>query len=106
MNLAELQVAQAAYDQDHWDHEPGAPTVVHSALHLAKTVGKMAAIAEVLDHDGEHGEPDFTALDREVIPDLLIYAARLANNRGISLEEALAARTAELRQRFGRPEQS
>jgi len=97
MNLGEVQVAQAAYDEKHWSHAPGAETICHSERHIAKLVGKIATVAEQLDH-GE--EPDLSVLDTQVIPDLLIFAARLANDRGIDLEEGFQKRTSELEQRF------
>lgn len=97
MDLSEIQTTQAAYDAKHWEHAPGAETIAHSERHITKLAGKTATVAEMLDH-GE--EPDLTQLDTEVIPDLLIYAARLANNRGIDLNEAFKKRTLELEARF------
>ncbi len=60
-------------------------------------MGKIATIAEMYDH-GE--TPDLRTLDSEVIPDLLIFAARLANDRGIDLGRAFITRTEALRQRL------
>jgi hypothetical protein len=101
MNLREVQETQAAYDAVHWSHEPGVQTVSHSERHITKLAGKIATVAEMYDH-GE--EPDLTQLDVEVIPDLLIFAARLANDRGIDLAQAFTQRTEGLRQRFSVPE--
>jgi hypothetical protein len=76
MDLRDVQIAQAAYDAEHWSHEPGTETISHSERHIGKLMGKIATIAEMYDH-GE--TPDLSKLDAEVIPDLLIFAARLAN---------------------------
>lgn len=97
MDLREVQSAQARYDQDHWSHEAGAATICHSERHIAKLCGKIATIAEQYDH-GE--TPDLSMLDDEVIPDLLIFAARLANDRGLDLETALRGRTEQLEERY------
>lgn len=97
MNLRHVQNEQAAYDSEHWPHEPGDDTIDHSERHITKLAGKLATVAEMHDH----GSPaDLTQLDSEVIPDLLIFAARLANTRGLDLAELFKARTAQLRQRF------
>jgi hypothetical protein len=97
MNLRDVQAEQAVYDSEHWPHQPGAETICHSERHIGKLMGKIATVAEMCDH-GE--TPDLTTLDYEIIPDLLIYAARLANDRGIDLAEAFTARTQQLRERF------
>lgn len=97
MNLREIQEAQASFDAAHWAHRPGAETICHSERHIAKLVGKIATVAEEYDHDGT---PDLTQLDTEVIPDLLILAARLANDRGIDLRQAFAERTEALKLHF------
>ena len=97
MDLIEVQSLQEEYDKDHWAHNQGPPTISHSERHIAKLTGKIATVAEMFDH-GE--EPDLSQLVNEVIPDLLIYAAKLANDRGIDLNEAFRNRTKELKQRF------
>lgn len=97
LNLHDVQHAQAQYDAEFWVHNPGPDTVRHSALHVSKLAGKLATAAEVIDH-GE--TPDYTSVDEEVVADLLIYAARIANNRGIDLNKAFLERTESLRQRF------
>ena len=97
MDLTEAQRIQAAYDTEHWEHSPGAATIAHSERHITKLAGKIATVAEMLDHNEQ---PDLTQLDNEVIPDLLIFAARLANNRGINLNEAFIKRTEALQEKF------
>lgn len=97
MNLIKVQAAQAAYDADYWVHSPGSETICHSERHIGKLMGKIATVAEMYDHGGT---PDLSQLDHEVIPDLLIFAARLANDRGIDLEQAFIARTEVLVRRF------
>ena len=97
MELSDVQKAQTAYDDLYWQHESGPETICHSERHIGKLLGKLATIAEVYDHG--HA-PDLTVLDDEIIPDLLIFAARLANDRGISLDDAFATRTEALTARF------
>ncbi len=97
MDLREVQAAQAEYDRSFWAHQQGSETISHSERHLAKLLGKLATVAEEYDHEGE---PELTQLDEEVIPDLLIFAARLANDRGINLNDAFDQRTATLVERF------
>lgn len=97
MNLQEVQAIQAEYDAENWVHEPGAATISHSERHIGKLMGKIATIAEQYDHGDS---PDLTVLNVEIIPDLLIFAARLANDRHIDLEQAFNKRTEALRLRF------
>lgn len=99
MRLNEVQSLQADYDKRFWGHNAGKETICHSERHIAKLLGKLATAAEIYDH-GE--EPDLSQLDEEIIPDLLIYAARLANDRGIDLELAFTNRTEELTRRFSK----
>jgi hypothetical protein len=100
MDLHEVQAAQAAYDAEFWTHQPGPETIGHSERHIAKLLGKLATVAEIYDHNET---PNLEQLDKEVIPDLLIFAARLANDRGIDLAQAFADRTEVLRERFSQP---
>ncbi len=99
MNLREDQKTQASYDSEHWTHKPGRETICHSERHIGNLMGKIATVAEMYDH-GE--TPNLRTLDSETIPDLLIFAALLANDIGIDLGKAFIARTESLRQRFFR----
>lgn len=97
MNLQDVQSTQAKFDTSFWNHSPGLETICHSERHIGKLMGKISTIAEAFDHGVE---PDLSRLDEEVIPDLLIFAARRANERGINLSEAFVKRTEELKLRF------
>lgn len=99
-SLGEFQSAQANFDIVHWKHEPGFDTIRHSTLHLGKLLGKLSAYCEAVEH-GE--EPTGEILDEEVIPDLAIFAARLANDRGRQIGERIEARTRDLEYRFAGP---
>jgi hypothetical protein len=102
LNLRALQDRQAAYDQNHWTHEPGVETVEHCLSHLAKLLGKLGAYVELT----QHGEvPDSTVLTEEVIPDLAIFSARMANlmetdGTRHDLGALVEAREQALRERF------
>lgn len=96
-SLGEFQAAQARFDTVHWGHDRGFPTIRHSTLHLGKLLGKLSAYCEAVEH-GE--EPTGEILDDEVIPDLAIFAARLANDRGRQLGERIDTRTLDLEYRF------
>lgn len=93
MNLREAQARQASFDEAAWAHEPGDETVKHQAFHLAKDLGRLATYCEALDHGKE---PSSEQLDGEVIPNLFMAALRLANERGIDIEQAFEARVSEL----------
>lgn len=93
MNLREAQARQAGFDEAAWDHEPGDETVKHQAFHLAKDLGRLATYCEALDHDKEVSPEQ---LDNEVIPNLFMAALRLANDRGIDIQQAFEARMSEL----------
>lgn len=97
MDLHEAQRIQADYDKEHWSHARGFETTRHSTLHLGKLLGKISTYCEAIEHDGD---PSPQQLHQEVIPDLLIFAARLANNEGMDLTDAFTTRTEQLRQRF------
>jgi hypothetical protein len=99
-DLREVQSVQSGFDSDNWSHQPGFETIRHSTFHLGKLVGKVSTYCEAV----EHGDtPSREILDNEVIPDLLIFAARLANDGGLDLEQLFIARTAALRERFSQP---
>lgn len=97
MDLEEVQKAQKAFDEKFWAHKAGFDTIRHSSHHLGKLIGKLATYCEAMEHNEQ---PPATQLEQEVIPDLLIFAARLANDRGLELEAAFKQRTAELTERF------
>lgn len=101
MNLGEVQQRQAEYDEQFWAHPSGFETVRHVSHHLGKLIGKVAEYCENTE-DGKLA--DNSQLVNEVIPDLLIYAARLANDptndSGMTLEELFDKRTRELIEKF------
>jgi hypothetical protein len=97
MDIHEIQELVREYDSRFWSHAPGIDTTVHSTLHLGKLIGKISAYCEVADH----GEiPDDKLLIEEVIPDLLFFAARIANNEDLDLEEVFQNRVQSLEVRF------
>lgn len=67
----------------------------HAVLHAAKSVGKLAAVFERLDHRGGNISP----LEKQDVgcmaADLVTAALRLANLFGIDLAKVLCERTAE-----------
>lgn len=89
--VTDLQAVQRAYDREHWHHDnqEKMEQIRHVEHHLAKALGKLAAIVE----SWEHGhDPDCTALDKEIIPDLMAHSLRLANLRGLNVEDAFFER--------------
>ena len=99
MTLEQVQKEQAEYDKKFWEHDRGFETIRHSSHHIGKLMGKIAGYCE----ESEHGELASTKqLDEEVIPDLLIYAVRLANDRGLTLDQVFEKRKEELVKRFSK----
>lgn len=97
LRLREVQGTQLDFDERHWAHAPGFATIRHSTLHMGKLLGKLSAYCEA----AEHGDrPTEAVINEEVIPDLLAFAARLANNAGIDLAEAYDNRTKALDKQF------
>ena len=68
----------------------------HCALHAAKTVGKLAAVFEDLDHTG-NASPSPEQLDviAAMSADLVTEALRFANLYGFDLASVLVKRVAE-----------
>ena len=89
MDLKDVQEQQAKYDEKYWLQKPGFETIRHTSHHLAKLVGKVSGYCENVE---DNRSVTTEELDTEVIPDLLIYAARLANDRGVKLDEAFTNR--------------
>lgn len=64
----------------------------HIALHVTILAGKLARIEERL----AHGVEDVSVLHEEVVPDLLVYAAQLANLYNVDLADAYLTRLASV----------
>ncbi len=77
IDLKEAQVAQFEFDQEFFEINNGFEKLRHVLLHLAKTVGKMAAYCEAKEHGRD---TDMAVLRDEVAPDLLIHALQIANS--------------------------
>ncbi len=96
--LTELVSIQTAFDVDNFS---GADTPEgkrrHIFLHLGKLLGKFATVEEQADH----GEVDALILGEEVIPDLLVYAAQLAELEDVNLAAAYHARLLYVADRNG-----
>lgn len=96
MLLRELQLVQAAYDAEHWHLAKAVIwiSIRHICLHLTKKVGILAAWCEQCEHDNQLS---FDQIKRELVPDLLIHALRLANLFGLDLETVYHERMAVIR---------
>jgi hypothetical protein len=89
------------WDIDH----PAHAKVRHIHIHLSTTVGRLASLIEPADHDACHGresagsdaDPGAVA---NIVADLLMHAAQLANCYGLELDSALARRYRNNAQRF------
>lgn len=67
----------------------------HAALHAAKTVGKLAAVFERLDHRTEAIRDDERREVAAMAADLLVIALRFANLYGFDLADELERRVEE-----------
>lgn len=81
-----------------WTDTPQARDLKHLALHVAKKAGKLAALAEDMDH-APVGPERMKKLDEADIPDLVILAATLADARNLNLNAAVERRGRELTER-------
>lgn len=94
--LRALQQIQELYDAEMWDiDEPTHAKVRQIHIHPSKTVGRLAALIELADHDDFHGRDGARSDNRDVaslVADLLMHAAQLADAYDLELESALAAR--------------
>lgn len=82
-----------------WSDAPQGRDFKHLALHVAKKAGKLCAVAEELDHEGDpqdatktNWEAVWARIENDDIPDLAILAAMLAEQRGIDLNDAIERR--------------
>ncbi|WP_203760392.1 hypothetical protein [Paractinoplanes deccanensis] len=96
---------QVQYDQDMWDiNDPDFSKMNHIHLHLSKTVGKLAAMVEPMDHKNHHdGDVDVHALAAVIGPivaDLVLHAAQLANLTDQNVGAALRSRYRDNASRF------
>lgn len=67
----------------------------HTVLHAAKTVGKLAAVYEDLDHSGQKPSPQQEQTVKDMAADLMAAALRLANLHEFQLDAELARRVEE-----------
>lgn len=97
--LSQLQKVRAHFDTEnpvpYKNHE------VHSAFHISRAAQKIFDAIEISEHTSH--APDFSVIDKEVIPDLVIIASMLANARNIKLEEAVLERMYEIESRGAIP---
>jgi hypothetical protein len=104
--LQALQQIQNRYDDDMWDIDhPAHAKVRHIHIHLSTAVGRLASLIEPADHDAFHArESTDSAADpgavANLVADLLMHAAQLANCYGLELDSALARRYRNNAQRF------
>jgi hypothetical protein len=104
--LKALQQIQKRYDDDMWDIDhPVHAKVRHIHIHLSTTVGRLASLIEPADHDAFHGgEIADNAADpgavANLVADLLMHAAQLANCYDLELHSALTRRYRNNAQRF------
>lgn len=86
-----------------WDVQPGAdvradvPHILasHNVLHAAKTVGKLAAVFERLDHTGQLASVEDIGVIADMAADLLTEALRLANLYRFDLAAVFVRRVEE-----------
>lgn len=98
ISLSNIRNVQAAFDVDNFS---GADTPEgkrrHIFLHLGKLLGKAAGVEEQADH----GILDTTVLRTDVIPDLLVFAAQLAELEDVDPGQAYIDRLKVVAERNG-----
>jgi hypothetical protein len=103
ITLSQLREIQATFDVDNFS---GAETPEgkrrHVFLHLGKLLGKAAGVEEQADH----GILDTTLLRTDVIPDLLVFAAQLAELEDTDLQQVYEDRLKWVAERNGTGSQS
>jgi len=67
----------------------------HNTLHAAKTVGKLAAVFEKLDHKGGNATVDDVLDIGDMAADLITAALRYGNLYGIDIAKVLVERVEE-----------
>ena len=98
MELNEEEGKQDEYDTNYWQHNASQlEKIRHITLHLGKLLGKLSSYCEKEEHGEEYPT---TQIEKEVIPDLLVYCLQLANILGIDAEEAYKQRLNENIQRL------
>jgi len=100
MDTKEIQKMQEEHDKHHWQrNESKLEKVRHITLHMGKLLGKLATYCEQQEHGINH--PD-SQIRNEVIPDLQVYAAQLANLLEIpDIGESYIKRLEELKRKIG-----
>ena len=74
-NIIELLDTQKGYDLLYWKEKDKYKDLRHIQLHLNKMLGKISEITEPYEH-GENNSLDI--IQKDIIPDLLIYTLHLA----------------------------
>ena len=91
LTLEALQRLQREYDKKFVAGEfSGFDKVRHTYAHLGKLLGRLAQYVQAIE-DGNILEST-DALKEKVIPDLLVYSVWLAEELGVSIEEAYLRR--------------
>lgn len=96
--LGQIKRVQAVFDTENFS---GAETPEgkrrHIYLHLGKLLGKFSTIEEQVDH----GITDTSALRTDIVPDLIVFAAQLADLEGIDMAHAYYERLGYVASRNG-----
>ena len=93
MDIVELQLKQAEYDQKYWQHNASSlEKIRHITLHMGKLNGKLATYCEAAEHGADAPAEQ---IKNEVVPDLLFFALQLANQFGIRLDDQYLKRLAD-----------
>ncbi len=92
LTLEDLQELQRTYDKQFVAQKGfvGFDKVRHTYAHIGKLIGRLADyIHDIEEHRGNVSEEDIRI---KVIPDLLVYSAWLAEEFGVSIEQAYLTR--------------
>ena len=95
--LEALVRLQRSFDVDNFNGAAAGDVMAkrrHVGFHVTILAAKLARLEERSDHSAE---ADDVVLRTEVIPDLLVYAAQLADLAGVDLADAYLGRLDRLR---------
>lgn len=98
LTLAMLRDVQREFDHQHFTGAPD-DNLDSKRRHIAFHVSILAAKLARVEERADHGSLDLSIVREEVIPDLLVYAAQLADLTGVDLAAAHSERLEGLRRR-------
>lgn len=101
MTTKEIQNIQKEYDLLYWQHNNSEfEKIRHITLHMGKLLGKLSGYCENQEHSTN--TEDKEQIKKEIIPDLVFYAAQLSNVLDLDLGESYNQRIERNKKFFGK----